>query len=134
MITAEDAWHRIFSVRGEIFRVVFRTKTAQRHMNLDGTRTSEIVAGPGRVRSMLARRLVQKFALGVIPADMRLAEDIAANVLTVWDVETFKMLRTHLEDQGMKPFEAMMTAGRRSYRRINMADIVSISIPPAQVS
>lgn len=132
MIETADAWQRVWSVRGEIFRVVFRTKTSQRLMNADGTRTNEIVAGPGRTRSMLARRLVQKFALGVIPADVRLAEDVRANVLTVWDIETFKMLRTHLEDQGMKPFEALMTAGRRSYRRINMADVISISIPPLE--
>lgn len=134
MITANDVWNRIFSIRGELFRVVFRTKTSQHRMNPDGTRTSEIISGPGRTRSMLCRRLVQKFALGVIPPAVRLAEDVENNVLTVWDIETFRMLRIHLEDQGMKPFEALMTAGRRSYRRINMAEILSISIPPAEIA
>jgi hypothetical protein len=125
-IPSNEAWERILDARGRIFRVTFRTKTPQRRMNPDGTRTQEIVAGPGRIRTMVARRLVQKFALGVIHPEERFQEDVEHNVLTVWDVQTFHLLRRHLEDQGMEPFAAMMTAGRRSYRRLNMDQIIDL--------
>lgn len=96
-------------------------------MNPDGTRTTEVIAGAGRVRVMVCRRLVQKFALGVIPPEVRFQEDVEHNVITVFDLGVFRTLRTALEDQGMTAFQAMMTAGRRSYRRINLADVVELT-------
>lgn len=96
-------------------------------MLADGTRTNEILAGPGRVRTMICRRLVHKYTLGVISPEARMEEDLRADVLTVFDIQTFHLLRKHLEDQGVERFAAMMQAGRRSYRRLNMRGIVEIT-------
>ena len=86
-----------------------------------------MIAPAGRIRTMVARLGVGKYTLGIIHPDVRRAEDIANNVLTCFDVQVFNALRTHLEDQGVEPGLAIFMAGRRSYRRINMADVLELT-------
>lgn len=125
-IPIPEAWQRILAARGRIFRVTFRTKTPQYERSFDG-RKGRLIAPAGRIRTMICRRLVQKFTLGVISPEARFLEDVVNNVLTVFDIQMFNALRLHLEDQGIAPGVALMQAGRRSYRRLNMAHILNIT-------
>lgn len=125
MITSQQAWSRILKTKGKIFRVVFRTKTPQYARNPDGSR-GLMIAPAGRVRTMVARLGVQKFTKGVIPPEVRRAEDLQHDVLTCFDVQVFNALRTHFEDEGVERGLAIFMAGRRSYRRINMNEVLQI--------
>jgi hypothetical protein len=125
MVASLEAWQRILTGKGRIFRVTFRTKTPQ-YMRLPDGRRGPIIGPAGRVREMVARINVRKFELGVISPAARRAEDLVNNVLTCFDVQLFNNLRVHLTDQGMTPSLANIVAGRRSYRRINMADVINL--------
>jgi hypothetical protein len=102
-----DAWMRILSQPGKIFSVKFRKRYG---------------AQAGTIRDMLCMRPVYKYATGVVPPAERFVEDWNNDVLTVWDLQKFRELRA----QGVPEDQA----GYDSYRKINMREILDISIPP----
>lgn len=127
MIDTVDAWHRIWSVEGQIFRVAFRRKHDAYGRDENGRRV--LYEPKGTIRRMLCRRRVHRYTRNVIPPEARLSEDVANNVLTVFDLETFLRKRKDLLDRGIEKNIANLSAGRASFRRINMSAIEEISIP-----
>lgn len=109
-MTPTQAKTAIDSVGGRFFSVTFALKNKAKDGRPAGT-----------LRDMLCRRRVKKYVKGIISPAARRMEDDRCEVLTVWDVQKFQ----ELLKQGLPK----MTAGRKSYRRINLQGIVSISIP-----
>lgn len=128
MITTIDAWNRIAAAGGIIFSVTFRRK----HPKID-RETKQVVEPAGSLRKMTCRRGVRKHTQGIIPPGVRLAEDVRCNVLTVWDIEFYHERKRELRQQGVPAGVANMRAGRAAYRRINMAEVVEISLPETEV-
>jgi hypothetical protein len=121
MIPVHEVYNRIQTVGGKFFSVTFRRKHPK-YSDERGEDGRRIVLEPaGAERHMVCRRRVRRYTLGVIPPEVRLREDLRNRVLTVFDVATFNQLRR----QGYR----LVTAGRQSYRRINVAEVVDISIP-----
>lgn len=119
MIDSNEAWNRIAVAGKQFFSVSFQRKNDKVGKDENGKKV--VIEPAGTIRKMLCRRGVKKYAKGVLPPGQRKAEDIRCNVLTVFDVQEMAKLRK----SGMR----MGEAGRKSYRRINMAEVVDISIP-----
>jgi hypothetical protein len=113
-IPSQVAWAELLARGTRIFTVRFRRK----HKGQNGE-------PKGSIRVMTCRLRVRKYTnsvtgLGrVIPPAVRRAEDVRCNVLTVFDIQLFNQYR----HQGY----GVIAAGRASYRRVNMAQVVSIS-------
>jgi len=110
---------RIKSSKGHFFSVDFARKKAKK---VNGV----VVEPAGAIRHMLCRTGVAKFVQGVQPEGKRRDEDSRHDVLTVWDVGVYQNLRREGMEQEL--------AGVKAYRRINMADVKAISIPPVPVT
>lgn len=106
-MSTPEALEQIAKTRGRFFRVAFRRKTKGKNGEPAGS-----------VREMVCRLRVRKFSSQKLPPGVRASEDAAASVLTVWDVEAF-----HSARREGKPLRA---AGQAAYRRINMAEVVSL--------
>jgi hypothetical protein len=128
MIEPNDAWTRIFAVGGEIFSVSFMRKNPKYDEN------KAIVEPRGAIRRMVCRRRVRRYTRGVIAPAVRMAEDVKHNVLTVFDLQFFMQHRQELLERGFTREIANLAAGRAAYRRINMAQVVDISIPSTVAS
>jgi len=106
--------------KGKFFKVTFKRKT-NKYATVDGVRT--LVAKKGDLRTMLCRRGVGSFtnaSLGFAgKAKDTVSEDSRNDVMTVFDVELYNQYRK----DGLRP----VSAGRRAYRRINLADVTDIS-------
>lgn len=116
-IPVSDVVARIGKVGGQFFSVKFARKNDKK---VNGV----VVALAGEERKMLCRRGVKKYADGVLPEGKRKKEDATNEVLTVWDVGVYQQERKNGRDQE--------SAGRKSYRRINLADVKAISIPQVE--
>lgn len=114
-IPLDNVRARIDSVKGQFFAVDFARKN-------DKKENGVVVEPAGTIRHMVCRRGVAKYVKGVQPQGYRKAEDTRNEVLTVWDVGVYQALR----QEGI----AQEQAGQKAYRRINMADVKAISIPP----
>ena len=104
--------------RGRYFRIVFRRKN-------DKVEGGRVVARAGELREMLCRLNVHAYknrvtGLGrVISDEERAEEDRRCRVLTCWCVDEYHRLR--------RAGTARVTAGRRSYRRVNLVGVVEIT-------
>lgn len=113
---------QIESKKGRFFTVTFRRKNDK---IIGGT----VVAEAGEVRTMLCRCGVKKFVVNnkiiknlknePVRNVSREKEDNKHNVLTVFDVHNFHKLKR----QGIPDLQA----GSKSYRRINLKGIISLS-------
>ena len=108
VIDATTALTTIRAHGGKFFRVSFARKTAGKN----GEK-------PGDIRRMLCRRSVRKYTKGVLLPGVRKEEDAKNAVLTVWDVEKFHQAR--------KAGKGLKAAGRSSYRRINLSEVVELT-------
>lgn len=110
----------INSKKGKFFSVTFKRKT-NKYEVINGQKTC--TAHKGDLRTMLCRRSVTRFTntnLGFSGKPKNtVREDDQNDVLTVFDIGVYNAYR----NGGLRP----ITAGRRSYRRINLREVVSIS-------
>ena len=124
MINIQDMWNRVAlaDATGIIFSVSFKRKHPKYEYQEAGGKKVRVEIEPsGAIRHMLCRRRVHKYTKGIIPPGVRLAEDVKCGVLTVFDLQYFKQLKS-------KGYPNI-TAGRKSYRRINLMEVVSTSLP-----
>jgi len=116
-IPVSDVIARIRSTKGRFFAVDFARKN-------DKKKNGEVIEPAGSIRHMVCRRGVKKFSDGKLPDGKRKNEDAVNDVLTVWDVGVYQCERKNGKDQE--------TSGRKSYRRINLADVKAISVAPVE--
>lgn len=90
---------------GKMFSVAFRRKNDKK---VGGV----VVEPAGTIREMVARTGVKKGVLGVIPPEVRKAEDAEHNVLTVYDMA---VLEAGKDEKG-------------AFRRINLSDLVTVKL------
>jgi hypothetical protein len=105
-----SAWDKIINNPSRFFYVEFRTKTQSRNSGRPA----------GSIRKMLCKRPVHKYKRNRLGDMARDLEDKENNVITVWDVQKFNELR--------KKGISKRKAGWLSYRRINLDDVISLSI------
>lgn len=110
-ITVDELFN-ILRNENSFFSVEFERRTNR----ADGT------AAQGDIRRMIARSNVNNYKLGVIPDDVRAAEDFRHALLTVWDVQAYHRNRA----QGMGQWDA----GRNAWRRIDLTTVRAVSVLP----
>jgi hypothetical protein len=106
-----DALQVISDKGHQFFGVSFRRKNDKK---VGGV----VVEEAGTIRKMLCRRHVGKYVSGTGTGN-RAAQDSHNQVLTVWDVGVYQKLR--------KTGKTQEQAGKASYRRINIPQIIRIS-------
>lgn len=116
---SSEAWARIQAHPRIFFKVSFRRKRPKYAKDEKGRRY--VMEPAGAIREMTCRLRVRKYVKGVLPEGQRKVEDLRHNVLTVFDTTVFHELRR----KGLSKMEA----GRQSYRRINMQEVISLSLP-----
>lgn len=99
-ITTDQLWTILREQGNRFFSVTFERRTSRK----DGT------ADAGALRTMLCRTGMNAYKKGVIPDQVRDAEDFRNGIITVWSVDVF---RRNVKELGLDKEQAAWNAWRR---------------------
>lgn len=122
MIPIDQIREKILKSRGKIFSVSFRRRTDKKD------NSGFVVERAGTIRRMTCRTLVSRFVSGLNDPNKRIKEDLANNVVTVFDVQTYNELMKEYKKAGWSKKIAGHLAGPKSYRRVNLEEVIETSL------